>query len=92
MLVFSSGILSALLINDGAGSFTDSSQALGTSDTISISLGDIDGDDFLAWQRDPSLGSLSDWQTSYGGAPTQGAYARHPLSVLQLIPPHLHQA
>ncbi len=28
--------------------------------------GDVDGDDFLSWQRNPSLGSLSDWQTNYG--------------------------
>ncbi|MGI9427771.1 MAG: galactose oxidase early set domain-containing protein, partial [Bythopirellula sp.] len=28
--------------------------------------GTVDGNDFLAWQRDPSLGSLSDWQTNYG--------------------------
>ncbi len=28
--------------------------------------GDIDGADFLVWQRAPSVGSLSDWQTQYG--------------------------
>ncbi len=28
--------------------------------------GDVDGQDFLAWQRDPNLGSLSDWMTNYG--------------------------
>ena len=27
---------------------------------------DIDGFDSLKWQRDPSVGSLSDWQTDYG--------------------------
>lgn len=34
--------------------------------------GDVDGRDFLAWQRDPGVGSLSDWQNSY---PTGGLTA-----------------
>jgi hypothetical protein len=29
--------------------------------------GDVDGRDFLVWQRDPSVGALSDWQANYGG-------------------------
>jgi beta-glucanase (GH16 family) len=28
--------------------------------------GDVDGHDFLAWQRDPSVGDLEDWQANYG--------------------------
>ncbi len=28
--------------------------------------GDVDGNDFLVWQRNPSVGSLTDWQASYG--------------------------
>jgi hypothetical protein len=28
--------------------------------------GDADGRDFLAWQRNPSVGSLSDWREQYG--------------------------
>jgi hypothetical protein len=28
--------------------------------------GDVDGRDFLTWQRDTSVGALSDWQTYYG--------------------------
>jgi beta-glucanase (GH16 family) len=27
---------------------------------------DVDGRDFLAWQRNPSLGNLADWQANYG--------------------------
>jgi hypothetical protein len=27
---------------------------------------DVDGRDFLVWQRNPSVGSLSDWQANYG--------------------------
>ncbi|TWU29953.1 beta strand repeat-containing protein [Bythopirellula polymerisocia] len=30
--------------------------------------GDVDGHDFLVWQRDPNVGSLTDWQAQYGGA------------------------
>ncbi len=28
--------------------------------------GDVDGRDFLVWQRNPSVGSLADWQNNYG--------------------------
>ena len=28
--------------------------------------GDVDGQDFLLWQRDPSVGNLADWQANYG--------------------------
>ncbi len=28
--------------------------------------GDVDGDDFLLWQRNPSVGSLADWESNYG--------------------------
>jgi hypothetical protein len=38
--------------------------------------GDVDGRDFLAWQRNPSVGNLSDWQTNYGfGALTAASTA-----------------
>jgi len=32
--------------------------------------GDIDGADFLSWQRDTSVGSLSDWQANFGVSST----------------------
>ena len=28
--------------------------------------GDVDGRDFLLWQRDPNIGLLADWQSNYG--------------------------
>ena len=28
--------------------------------------GDVDGLDFLAWQQDPNVGLLSNWETNYG--------------------------
>lgn len=31
--------------------------------------GDVDGRDFLAWQRNPGVGNLSDWQDHYGMGP-----------------------
>jgi hypothetical protein len=41
--------------------------------------GDVDGSDFLAWQRNPLLGSLADWQADYGGeTPTTEAFAAVP--------------
>lgn len=45
--------------------------SLQTGQTVALS-GDFDGDndvdgaDFLVWQRDTSIGSLSDWQTNFG--------------------------
>ena len=27
---------------------------------------DVDGHDFLTWQRNPTVGSLADWQANYG--------------------------
>jgi len=35
--------------------------------------GVVDGTDFLAWQRDPSVGDLADWQANYGA--TAGSIA-----------------
>ncbi len=35
--------------------------------------GDVDGADFLEWQRNPAVGSLSDWEGSYGTPPALGA-------------------
>ena len=32
--------------------------------------GDVDGRDFLLWQRNPSIGDLVDWQANYGEDPT----------------------
>jgi len=31
----------------------------------------VDGNDFLLWQRDPSIGSLADWEANYGTTPIQ---------------------
>ncbi len=37
--------------------------------------GDVDGDDFLLWQSDPSVGSLADWEENYGTVATLSATA-----------------
>ena len=31
---------------------------------------DVDGFDFLSWQRDPSVGRISDWEMNYGAVPS----------------------
>jgi hypothetical protein len=31
---------------------------------------DVDGEDFLLWQRNPSVGNLADWEAGYGTQPT----------------------
>jgi len=35
--------------------------------------GEVNGLDFLLWQRDPSVGSLADWQSNYGMVATLSA-------------------
>ena len=35
--------------------------------------GDVDGRDFLAWQRNPSVGSLTAWQNEYGAVEQMSA-------------------
>src|SRR5690606_23764585 len=37
--------------------------------------GDVDGHDFLAWQRDPNLGDLADWQANYGATGASASVA-----------------
>ena len=37
--------------------------------------GDVDGRDFLLWQRNPSVGDLSDWQANYGAPLTANSLA-----------------
>ncbi|TWU30226.1 alpha/beta hydrolase [Bythopirellula polymerisocia] len=46
--------------------------------------GDVDGADFLVWQRNPSVGNLADWQTQYGGAPVLSVVPE-PSSVILLL-------
>lgn len=59
----------------GAGLLWDTSNLLttGVISVISDGLpgdfnndGRVDGRDFLAWQRNPAIGSLSDWEANYG--------------------------
>ena len=70
-----------------------SDYALEGDDTVQIQLadvtlflgdfdfdGDVDGEDFLIWQRDPSVGSLTDWETNYGSV------AGLPLSAAVSVP------
>ncbi|TWU27617.1 beta strand repeat-containing protein [Bythopirellula polymerisocia] len=35
--------------------------------------GDVDGADFLIWQRNPAIGYLANWQANYGRSATQSA-------------------
>ncbi|QEG35760.1 DUF7453 family protein [Bythopirellula goksoeyrii] len=59
--------------------FADESQALFLVSLDSGVSGDFSGDgvvdglDFLIWQRDPSIGSLSDWEANYGASATTAA-------------------
>jgi hypothetical protein len=40
--------------------------------------GDVDGDDFLLWQRNPAVGDLADWETNYGTNPLVASIATVP--------------
>lgn len=50
---------------------------------------DVDGDDFLLWQRDPGVGNLSDWEDNYGTVTTplqaSSAAVPEPTSVALLL-------
>jgi T5SS/PEP-CTERM-associated repeat protein len=49
--------------------------------------GDVDGRDFLVWQRNTSAGNLSDWQTNYGFSSLTAASTAvpEPCSVVALL-------
>ncbi|TWU29949.1 hypothetical protein [Bythopirellula polymerisocia] len=47
--------------------------------------GDVDGRDFLVWQRNTSVGNLSDWQANYGTPLTAAATAVPEPNVLVLL-------
>jgi hypothetical protein len=47
--------------------------------------GDVDGRDFLEWQRNPSVGNLSDWQNNYGFGTLSAATAVPEPSCLALL-------
>ena len=50
--------------------------ALGTGPLLAgdfDSDGDVDGADFLVWQRNTSVGNLSDWENNYGSTSTLAA-------------------
>ena len=47
--------------------------------------GDVDGRDFLVWQRNPSVGNLADWQANYGNGPFSAATSVPEPSALVLV-------
>jgi len=49
--------------------------------------GYVDGLDFLLWQQNPSVGSLTDWEAGYGGQPliSTAAAVPEPSGILLLI-------
>ncbi len=50
--------------------------------------GNVDGGDFLAWQRDPGVGDLADWQINYGTSAALSASSSpvpEPATLLQLL-------
>ncbi len=67
-------------------SFTDGSSGIFVSDLVASNQtgdfdgdGDVDGSDFLEWQRtDGSASGLLDWQTSYGAASSSAIVAAVP--------------
>ena len=49
--------------------------------------GDVDGNDFLAWQRDTSVGDLADWKSNFGnvGATAAATSIPEPSSLVLLL-------
>ncbi len=63
----------SFIVNYGIGSAFDENRIVLSDFEASLSTpgdhdgdGDVDGSDFLDWQRNPSLGGLSEWQNNYG--------------------------
>lgn len=67
-LSISSGFSKSIVGNDLVLTFTGAGQP-GDFDGD----GDVDGRDFLVWQRNPGVGSLADWQNNYGFPPLTAA-------------------
>jgi len=44
--------------------------------------GDVDGTDFLVWQRSPCMGALADWQDHFGATGSSAAAIPEPSSLL----------
>ena len=47
--------------------------------------GDVDGRDFLAWQRNPGVDDLADWQTHYGESSFPASIAVPELATLKMM-------
>ncbi len=47
--------------------------------------GDVDGADFLIWQRNPSVGNLTDWQANFGSSTLNSTLAVPEPSSMMLI-------
>jgi hypothetical protein len=48
--------------------------------------GEVDGADFLVWQRNPAVGNLADWKTNYGtGSLTASIAVPEPAAGLLLL-------
>jgi hypothetical protein len=48
--------------------------------------GDVDGRDFLMWQRNPSVGDLADWQNNYGSTePISAVASDEPTSPIVIL-------
>jgi hypothetical protein len=48
--------------------------------------GDVDGRDFLVWQRNPSVGDLGDWQTNYGAGALMSSMSYPATEVASPVP------
>lgn len=85
-------------LNDSYGSLTLKTKADTTVATMSYGTppsegdfdgdGDVDGRDFMIWQRNPSVGELEDWQENYGStgpiAASSADAASSPVAILSL--------
>lgn len=73
-----SGSFEALVLPDlDSGLFWDTSELLSTGVLSVVDVlsgdhdrdGDVDGADFLHWQRSPAIGSMADWEAGFGAIP-----------------------
>lgn len=74
---------------NGFGGYLNSMQLVANVSTIAGDFdgdGDVDGADFLKWQREPGVGNLADWKTNFGdgGAAPVGAAIPEPTGLTLL--------
>lgn len=82
IMIYGVGVGHEWARGNGAATFAMSQAMPGDFDAD----GDVDGREFLSWQREPSIGNLVEWQANYGGNQLSSSTAvPEPTSMLAIL-------